>query len=48
MEPARKDHSLRTKTNRGWRDDTPGRKRIYGKFIDVSDVDTTTLVEVEV
>jgi len=44
---ARKDRSLRTRTNAGWRYDTPGPHQICVKVIDVFGVDTTAVITVE-
>ena len=43
----RKDRSLRTRTNAGWRYDTPGPHQICVKVIDVFGVDTTAVITVE-
>jgi len=44
----RKDRSLKTRSDLGWRYQTPGRHQIGVKVIDVFGVDTTTVVTVEV
>jgi DNA modification methylase len=44
----RKDRSLRTKTDIGWKYETRGKKQICVKVIDVFGVDTTTVLEVEI
>jgi len=44
----RKDRSLKTKTNIGWKYDTKGKKLICIKVIDVFGVDTTTVIETRV
>jgi DNA modification methylase len=44
----RKDRSLQTRTDLGWRYETPGRHQIAVKVIDVFGVDTTIVLEVEV
>ncbi|MFN4294698.1 MAG: DUF559 domain-containing protein, partial [Thermoflexales bacterium] len=44
----RKDRSLKTRTDLGWRYETPGKHRIAVKVIDVFGVDTTAVLEVEV
>jgi len=44
----RRDRSLKTCTDIGWKYDTPGKHQIGVKVIDVFGVDTTTVVEVEV
>lgn len=42
----RKDRSLKTQSDLGWQYETAGRQQICVKVIDVSGVDTTTMVEV--
>lgn len=44
----RKDRSLKTCTDLGWRYPRPGKYHIAVKVVDVFGVDTTTVVEVEV
>ena len=44
----RKDRSLLTTSTSGWKYETPGRKRICVKVIDVFGVDTTKVIEVDV
>jgi adenine-specific DNA-methyltransferase len=44
----RKDRALKTRSDLGWRYQTPGRHQIGVKVIDVFGVDTTTVVTVEV
>jgi len=44
----RKDRSLKTRTNAGWKYELKGRHQICVKVIDVFGVDTTTVIAVEV
>jgi adenine-specific DNA-methyltransferase len=44
----RKDRSLRTKTDIGWKYDTMGKHQICVKVIDVFGVDTTSILDVDV
>ncbi len=44
----RKDRSLKTRTDLGWKYETPGEHRIAVKVIDVFGVDTTIVLDVEV
>ncbi len=44
----RKDRSLKTRTDIGWKYETPGKHQIAVKVIDVFGVDTTVVLEVEV
>ncbi|MCS6919053.1 MAG: DUF559 domain-containing protein [Fimbriimonadales bacterium] len=44
----RKERKLKTRTDVGWKYETPGKHRIAVKVIDVFGVDTTTVLEVEV
>ena len=44
----RKDRSLKTKTDIGWKYESKGKKHVCVKVIDVFGVDTTTVIDVEV